>query len=65
MQMNHTLEYNAAAIHKSNKPKPKTLLKRIGSTAYVVSVCFSKTSKETMEDKIFRLIEREVSGRNE
>jgi len=37
-----------------------TLRKRIGSTIYVVSVHFSKTSKETMEDKIFRLIEREV-----
>jgi len=57
MQMNQTLESNAADIRKS---KPQTLLKRIGSTTYVVSVYFSKTSKETMEDKIFRLIEREV-----
>jgi len=41
--------------------EPVNLLKRIGSTTYVVSVHFSKTSKETMEDKILRLMEREVN----
>ena len=40
--------------------KPLKLLKRIGSTNYEVSVFFSNTSKETMEDKILRLIEREA-----
>ena len=34
--------------------------KRIGSTTYVVSVHFSKTSRETIEDKILKLIESEV-----
>ena len=34
--------------------------KRIGSTVYKVEVYFKKDAKETMEDKIFRLIEREV-----
>jgi hypothetical protein len=34
--------------------------RRIGNTNYVFSVRFSETSKETMEDKIFRLMEREV-----
>ena len=38
----------------------KTLLKRIGSTTYFVSVHFSEKSKETLDDKILRLIEREV-----
>lgn len=33
---------------------------RIGSTTYLVSVRFSPTSKETIEDKIIRLIENEV-----
>ena len=36
---------------------------RIGSTTYEVSVHFSKTSKETLEDKILRLIESEVQDR--
>jgi hypothetical protein len=39
--------------------KPVKLLKQVGSTTVVVSVYFSKTSKETFEDKILKLIERE------
>ena len=34
--------------------------KRIGSTTYEVSIRFSKTETETMQDKVLRLIEREV-----
>jgi len=46
---------------KTTHIEPAAILrKRIGSTTYVVSVHFSKTSKETIEDKILRLIEREV-----
>jgi hypothetical protein len=37
------------------------LRERVGSTTYVVSVRFSQTSRETMQDKILRLIEREVA----
>jgi len=33
---------------------------RIGSTVYTVSVYQSQTSKETIEDKLMRLIESEV-----
>ena len=40
---------------------PVMLRKRIGSTIYTVSVHFSRTSHETMEDKILRLIQREVN----
>ena len=40
--------------------KPLHLTKRIGSTTYKVSVHFSKTSKETIDDKIIRLIARET-----
>ena len=49
---------NNAALKKENAQP--YLLKRIGSTVYHVTVHFSETSKETMEDKILRLIEREV-----
>lgn len=34
--------------------------RRIGSTTYLVSVRFSKKGKETFEDKILRLIEKEA-----
>ena len=45
---------------KETHAEPLNLTKRIGSTTYVVSVHFSRTSKETIEDKLFRLMEREV-----
>ena len=35
--------------------------KRLGSTNYRVSVHFSKTSRETMNDKILRLVKNEVA----
>lgn len=35
--------------------------KRIGSTTYRVRVHFSDTGTETMNDKILRLVKREVS----
>jgi hypothetical protein len=40
--------------------EPIMLQKRIGSTTFVVSVRFSEKATETLEDKILRLIEREV-----
>ena len=36
--------------------------KRIGSTNYRVNVHFSKTSHETMNDKIMRLIRNEAAS---
>ena len=39
---------------------PRAFTKRIGSTTYRVSVHFSKTSRETVKDKILRLIKNEV-----
>lgn len=41
--------------------KPLCLTKRIGSTTHKVSVHFSRTSKETMGDKIIRLIEKDAA----
>ena len=42
--------------------KPTVMLKRIGSTTYHVSVHFSQTSTETINDKISRLIQNEADG---
>jgi len=44
------------------KSEPTKLLRRIGSMTVEVTVHFSNTSKETLEDKLLRMIEREVSG---
>jgi hypothetical protein len=42
--------------------EPFVLRKQIGSTMFRVNVCFSRTGNETMEDKILRMVEREVSN---
>ena len=44
---------------KSEQKKENTFIKKIGSTTYKVNVNFSKTSKETMTDKIIRLIKND------
>ena len=48
-----------SAADKSDN-KPLRLTKRIGSTTYKVNVHFSETSKETIGDKIIRLIQSEA-----
>jgi len=40
--------------------KQPDLIKRIGKTTYKVNVHFSMTSKETMSDKIIRMLRNEV-----
>jgi hypothetical protein len=42
--------------------KPPDIVKRIGNTTYKVNVHFSTTSKETMDDKIMRLIQNDVAS---
>ena len=48
---------------KNNTP-PKTeqpdLVKRIGKTTYQVKVHFNPNSRETMQDKIIRMLKNEV-----
>ena len=41
--------------------EPVMMQKRIGSTVYTVTVHFSEKNSEAVEDKILRLIKREVS----
>ena len=57
MSKNKNKNMTAAPVIQT---EPVTLQKRIGSTNYTVNVYFSQTSKETISDKIMRLIEREV-----
>ncbi|GHV32889.1 hypothetical protein FACS18949_05330 [Clostridia bacterium] len=44
---------------QTSAPEPLNLRKRIGSTTYVVNVRFAQSGKETMQDKVLRLIERD------
>ena len=38
-----------------------TLVKKIGKTTYRVTIYFSATSRETMSDKIKRMLRNEIS----
>jgi len=52
-----------AAVKTSGKAEsePLKLLKRIGSTTFLVTVRFSDNATETIEDKILRLAESWVA----
>jgi hypothetical protein len=54
-----TTQNVVATTAVTNEREPLKLRERVGSTTYVVSVRFSQTSRETMQDKILRLIERD------
>jgi hypothetical protein len=60
--MKQTVNQTAATmpVAQAKEAEPSILRKRIGSTTYVVNVRFSEKATETLEDKILRLIEREV-----
>ena len=52
---------NNTATHSINNNTPcPTVRKQIGKTTYIVRVHFSETAKETMEDKIKRMLREEV-----
>ena len=44
----------------TNSTPCPTVKKQIGKTTYIVRVHFSETAKETMEDKIKRLLRNEI-----
>ena len=50
---------SAATVSRTGS-EPVRLLRRIGSTTVEVTVHFSNTDSETLEDKLLRLMEREV-----
>ena len=48
------------ATPKAEAPEQPDYVKRIGNTTYHVKVHFNPNSKETMQDKIMRLLRNEV-----
>ena len=53
--------------HPTKKPKATpagTFNMRMGNTTYVIGVHFSKTSKDTLEDKMKRLMRDDVRTAN-
>ena len=51
---------NTATHSTTNNSTCPTVRKQIGKTTYIVRIHFSETAKETMEDKIKRLLREEV-----
>ena len=56
----NTIKTNTATTAKADPPD---FVKRIGKSTYRVKVHFSQTSKETINDKVLRLIRNEVQSR--
>jgi hypothetical protein len=50
----------AQTAEREFEREPVKLQKRIGSTTYIVNVRVSDSATETMEQKLLRIIEREV-----
>ena len=46
-----------------NDTRIPQMITKLGHTTYEVNIHFSKTSKETMTDKVLRLIRNEVSAK--
>lgn len=59
---NEQTSTSAANITPTTQEDAPALVKKIGNTTYEVSFHFSTTSKETMSDKIKRLIKRDMSA---
>ena len=59
----YTTAVKSAALTPAKQGEPVKLLKRIGSTNYVVFVHFSENNKDKPEDKVLRMIESEVKKR--
>ena len=57
--MSTTVKKDAAKTPK-REGEPVKLLRRIGSTTVEVVIHYSNTESETLEDKLLRMIEREV-----
>lgn len=51
---------NLTSISNTSHPNQRTLAKRIGSTTYLVNVIFNPNEKQTMEDKLMRIIRNEA-----
>jgi len=49
-----------AALPQSDLSADRTISYKIGSTTYDVTIHFSKTSKENLNDKIMRLVRSDL-----
>ena len=60
MQMNN----DTIKSTQTNNKQDGSFSMQMDNTTYVIGLHFSKTSKETLEDKVKRLIQRDVKDGN-
>jgi len=54
----------SVARQPENGADKPDMTKKVGNTTYEVHIHFSETSKETMTDKVLRLIQNEVMSKD-
>lgn len=52
-------EEKKEAVQTTDETAP-VLVRKIGKTTYTVGIHFSQTSRETMDDKVLRLIKNDI-----
>lgn len=57
-------EQQLQPMAQTEEPDVPTFRRTIGGTTYIVRVHFSKTSKETLADKVKRMLVEEVKNAN-
>jgi len=53
------------ANNQTTTPEPFVLQRRIGSTLYRVNLHFNPDSKETLDDKVLRLLKNDLQSASE
>lgn len=56
------MQETTQTANKTTAPKPQTVKRKIGKTAYELSLHFSQTSTERMSGKVMRLLENDLSA---
>ena len=64
MMKNTTMQTESPAFVKKNETVTPTLTMYHGNTAILIGLHFSKTSKETLNDKVKKLMRQDVKNGN-
>jgi hypothetical protein len=52
---------NQTSKHPTANPEPLVLRRRIGSTTYQTRIFFNPEAKETLDDKVLRLLKNDLN----
>ena len=63
VKLNNLFDERGNLMEKGNPQQSHVIVKRVGKTTYKATIHLSQTSKETMSDKITRMIKNETLGK--